>query len=99
MSLEVMDGSDLPPPKTNKQFDGSQTKDYMIPGAIFEPIIKDVVGLVEHQIKLTIYAGSVVNAVLLVGGFGEDGYLHKRLQSALTGREIEVHKPANRIVF
>lgn len=58
---------------------------------IFEPIVKDVISLVENQIRL---AGSRVAAILLVGGFGSSMYLKSRIQQAVT-RSIRVLQPEN----
>lgn len=59
---------------------------------IFEPVIQDVIGLVWQQIQGTKKADLDVKAVLLVGGFGENGYLYKRLQQAMAPEGIEVLK-------
>ncbi|KAL8904290.1 MAG: hypothetical protein Q9171_007106 [Xanthocarpia ochracea] len=108
--------------ETKRQFDGSKTKDYLIPvpgfpdvlndpecyirntrfslkGAdlynIFEPIVQDVLGLVRQQIEATKRAELSVKAILLVGGFGENSYLHKRLCASVSSENIEVYKPAH----
>ncbi|KAI4093895.1 MAG: hypothetical protein LQ339_007577 [Xanthoria mediterranea] len=52
------------------------------------------IGVDLQQIEATRKAERPVNAVLLVGGFGENSYLHKRLCDLLEGEDIEVHKPA-----
>jgi hypothetical protein len=56
---------------------------------LFEPIIANVVGLVQAQIKSTKKRS---NAVLLVGGFGRNMYLHKCIQQVV-GAHIEVLQP------
>ncbi|KAL8670828.1 MAG: hypothetical protein Q9168_004647, partial [Polycauliona sp. 1 TL-2023] len=61
---------------------------------IFEPVIEDVLGLVRQQIEATRAAKSTVKAILLVGGFGENGYLFQRLQQSVSTEEIEVLKPS-----
>ncbi|KAF2011913.1 actin-like ATPase domain-containing protein [Aaosphaeria arxii CBS 175.79] len=58
---------------------------------IFEPIIKDVINLVQEQISM---AGSDVAAVLLVGGFGQSEYLKDRIQTSV-GSAIRVLQPSN----
>ncbi|KAL8987937.1 MAG: hypothetical protein Q9169_008631, partial [Polycauliona sp. 2 TL-2023] len=62
---------------------------------IFEPIIKDIIDLVWHQIQATRAAKTNVKAVLLVGGFSESNYLFKRLQQSVAPEGIEVHKSPN----
>ncbi len=59
---------------------------------IFEPVMKEIISLVQGQIDAT---GKAVKAVLLVGGFGESAYLLQSLRRAL-GSEIEVLVPPNR---
>lgn len=58
---------------------------------IFEPIVRDVIGLVKDQIAL---ARNTVSAVLLVGGFGQSKYLKTRIQAAISS-SIQVLQPAN----
>lgn len=55
--------------------------------AIFEPVVKEVIALVDGQIKAT---EARVKAVLLVGGFGQSVYLRDRIRQAVTGQGIEV---------
>ncbi|KAL8866175.1 MAG: hypothetical protein Q9198_009005 [Flavoplaca austrocitrina] len=59
---------------------------------IFEPVIQEILTLVNQQITLTEKAKSNVKAVLLVGGFGESHYLHRRIRESVAGRQIEVLK-------
>ncbi|KAL8981339.1 MAG: hypothetical protein Q9205_003836 [Flavoplaca limonia] len=63
---------------------------YTLKGAdlfnIFEPVIQD------SLIQTTKKTDLDVKAVLLVGGFGENGYLYKRLQQAMAPEGIEVLK-------
>ena len=58
---------------------------------IFEPVILQIIQLVQEQI-----AGSRVGirAVLLVGGFGSSAYLRERLRNAL-GAGVQVMQPPN----
>jgi hypothetical protein len=58
---------------------------------IFEPIIKDIIGLIKEQISL---ARNGVSAILLVGGFGQSKYLKSRVQAAISS-SIQVLKPEN----
>lgn len=60
-------------------------------GFVFEPIMKDVIGLVQEQARL---AGNRVQAVLLVGGFGQSDYLKQRIQRAV-GYNVQVTQPEN----
>ncbi|KAL8773753.1 MAG: hypothetical protein Q9209_001521 [Squamulea sp. 1 TL-2023] len=63
---------------------------------IFEPIIQDVIDLVWQQIEATKSAKSNVKAVLLVGGFGDNSYLYKRLcESVALAPGIDVLKSPN----
>jgi actin-related protein len=52
---------------------------------VFDQVIKDIIGLVKDQIRAT---RSFVSAVLLVGGFGQSGYLMSRIQA-----KIDSHTP------
>lgn len=58
---------------------------------IFEPVILQIVQLVQDQIKSSRVS---VRAVLLVGGFGSSTYLRERLRNAL-GSDIQVMQPPN----
>ncbi|KAL8840764.1 MAG: hypothetical protein Q9170_001202 [Blastenia crenularia] len=59
---------------------------------IFEPVIKEVIALVEGQIKAT---KAQVKAVLMVGGFGQSVYLRDRLRQAIAPRGIELMQSPN----
>lgn len=59
---------------------------------IWEPVITQVIGLVENQIMST--APTEVKAVLLVGGFGSSTYLKESLRQAL-GEKIPWLQPSN----
>jgi hypothetical protein len=48
---------------------------------IFDPVIDDVIVLVEHQRNLLRDEHQHVAAVLLVGGFGQSSYLYRRLKA------------------
>ncbi|KAL9040223.1 MAG: hypothetical protein Q9180_002041, partial [Flavoplaca navasiana] len=69
---------------------------YTLKGAdlfnIFEPVIQDILDLFWQQIQTTKKTDLDVKAVLLVNGFGENGYLYKRLQQAMAPEGIEVLK-------
>lgn len=58
---------------------------------IFDPVINDVVSLVQKQIKAT---KTEVKAILLVGGFAESPYLTSAIRAAV-GSKVEVMKPPN----
>ncbi|TKA62967.1 hypothetical protein B0A49_11022 [Cryomyces minteri] len=47
---------------------------------IFEPVIKDVVDLVEGQVNGIRQKGGVVSGIILVGGFGQSNHLYNRLK-------------------
>ncbi|KAF2790366.1 actin-like ATPase domain-containing protein [Melanomma pulvis-pyrius CBS 109.77] len=58
---------------------------------VFEPIIKDVIDLIQEQISMT---GGSVAAILLVGGFGQSQYLMTRIKASIHSA-IKVLQPAN----
>ncbi|KAK5112136.1 hypothetical protein LTR62_004479 [Meristemomyces frigidus] len=47
---------------------------------IFEPVIKQVVELVEGQVDAIKSKNGVVSGIILVGGFGQSNYLYTRLK-------------------
>ncbi|EME87872.1 uncharacterized protein MYCFIDRAFT_129552 [Pseudocercospora fijiensis CIRAD86] len=47
---------------------------------IFEPIIDEVIALVEGQVNAIRYKGGNVSGIILVGGFGQSNYLYTRLK-------------------
>ncbi|KAI9665852.1 MAG: hypothetical protein M1821_003786 [Bathelium mastoideum] len=49
--------------------------------AIFEPVIKEVVELVEGQVDAIREKGGLVKGIVLVGGFGQSNYLYQRLKA------------------
>ncbi|KAL9604643.1 MAG: hypothetical protein Q9219_000363 [cf. Caloplaca sp. 3 TL-2023] len=62
---------------------------------IFEPVVKEVIALVNGQIVAT---KAPVKAVLLVGGFGQSTYLRDRIRQAVASRGIEVMQSPNGLV-
>jgi len=48
---------------------------------IFDPIVNDVIALVEHQVQVLRDFDEKVTAILCVGGFGQSAYLQKRLEA------------------
>ena len=58
---------------------------------IFEPVVDEIVTLVKGQIAAS---GKKVNAVLMVGGFGQNAYLRETIRAAIDPR-IEVMQPPN----
>ena len=60
--------------------------------AIFEPVVKEILGLVKGQIQAT---KTTVKAVLMVGGFGQNAYLRDRIREAIKGDKIEVMQSPN----
>ncbi|KAM7213914.1 chaperone protein DnaK [Rhypophila decipiens] len=59
---------------------------------IFEPVVAEVIKLVEDQIKTSKLSKVPIKAVLLVGGFGSSNYLKERLRNAID-RDIQVLQP------
>ena len=55
---------------------------------IFDPVVDEVLKLVKGQIEAT---KSSVKAILLVGGFGQSPYLHKRICEVVG--DIDVMQP------
>lgn len=47
---------------------------------IFEPVVQEVVSLVRGQIAAT---NKKVNAVLMVGGFGQNAYLRETIRASI----------------
>lgn len=47
---------------------------------LFDPVVEDVVALVDGQVKSLRSAGKKVSAILCVGGFGGSAYLFKRMK-------------------
>ncbi|KAL8837780.1 MAG: hypothetical protein Q9170_002398 [Blastenia crenularia] len=60
---------------------------------IFEPIIKDIIKLVTQQVEETYKKRTAVEAIVMVGGFGQNEYLMQRVQQAVADRNIAVYKP------
>jgi molecular chaperone DnaK (HSP70) len=48
--------------------------------AIFEPVIRQVIDLVEGQVEAIKAKNGVVSGIILVGGFGQSNYLYTRLK-------------------
>lgn len=49
--------------------------------AIFEPVVAEVVRLLEGQVSSIAAKGDHVSGIILVGGFGQSNYLYNRLKS------------------
>ena len=63
--------------------------------ALFDPIIDQIIQLIGVQVQ-TISQGQGpvrVNAILLVGGFGESEYLYQRVQAWASQMQIQVIQP------
>ncbi|KAI4105669.1 MAG: hypothetical protein LQ345_007215 [Seirophora villosa] len=79
-----------------RSFNGNPRDEYQIPGAvvgtIFEPVITEVIKLVNDQIDAT---RAQVKAVLMVGGFSQSVYLRDRIRQSVAGRGIEVMQSPN----
>ena len=61
---------------------------------VFDPVISKIVRLVQDQVSAT----QNLKAVLLVGGFGENAYLRKRLVAAV-GKQVEVRSVKDGYVY
>lgn len=49
--------------------------------AIFEPVITEVISLLDGQVNAIAAKGDHVTGIILVGGFGQSNYLYNRLKS------------------
>lgn len=56
---------------------------------LFDPVIDRIINLISRQIK----AVSMINSILLVGGFGESEYLYQRLLDWTDGTLIRILQP------
>nr|POE46967.1 heat shock 70 kda protein 12a [Quercus suber] len=54
---------------------------------IFEPVVRQVVELVEGQVNTIRSKGGVVTGIILVGGFGQSNYLYTRLKQHFNSAE------------
>ncbi|KAI1154192.1 actin-like ATPase domain-containing protein [Nemania diffusa] len=74
---------------------GIRGNKFEIPGKrvkeLFEPVIAEILGLVNSQIAETRRNEKIVKAVLLAGGFGRNEYLKKRIQQEV-GETIKVER-------
>ncbi len=59
---------------------------------LFEPIVSQIVGMVQAQIMQATSNGKPPKTVLLAGGFGMNEYLKKRIQAAVSSQGVEVHR-------
>jgi molecular chaperone DnaK (HSP70) len=63
---------------------------------IFDPVVNEVLKLVQQQIASVEACGRKASAVLLVGGFGASEYLKARLKSVVCDpKMIELMNPLN----
>lgn len=58
---------------------------------IFDPVVQEVINLVQAQVRKIKVAGLPVHSILLVGGFGGSEYLYRRLRKAFP--KITVMQP------
>lgn len=49
--------------------------------SIFEPVIKEVIDLVEGQVEAIRAKQGIVSGIVLVGGFGQSNYLYSRMRA------------------
>ncbi|KAL8992491.1 MAG: hypothetical protein Q9188_007572, partial [Gyalolechia gomerana] len=88
---------DIPVPgfPDDETYDVRRTK-FRLQGAdlyeIFEPVIKKITNLVNQQIEATEATNVTVRAIVMVGGFSENEYLHKRICQAVEHQGIEVQR-------
>lgn len=79
----------------DETYDVRRTK-FRLKGAdlfdIFEPLVQEIIGLVNQQIGAAEATNAVVKGVIMVGGFGENHYLHERVHQAVEHRGIEVQR-------
>lgn len=52
---------------------------------IFQPVVDEVIKLVDGQINQLLSRGKVVKGIVRVGGFGQSSYLYNRLKSHASG--------------
>jgi hypothetical protein len=57
---------------------------------VFDHVINQIVNLVDKQVDEVQERGQRVRAILLVGGFGANRYMHQRLKSAHPGGAVQV---------
>ncbi|KAI6790853.1 actin-like ATPase domain-containing protein [Hortaea werneckii] len=64
---------------------------------IFKPVVQQIIELIEGQVNSVHELGQKVNALVLVGGFGQSEFLATCLRKRFSEREptIEVLQPAN----
>lgn len=58
---------------------------------IFGPVVEQILGLVDDQVRRVKGGGRQVNTVLLAGGFGKNEYLKERIQAAV-GKTVRVKR-------
>ena len=60
---------------------------------VFEPVSREVCKLVHDQIK---GCSKPIKALLLVGGFGSNEYLHDEVRKEVKAYDVEVIRPQDR---
>ena len=61
--------------------------------SLFDPIVNQIVNLIKAQVMAASAGPQQVNAILLVGGFGESEYLFQRVQLWASQYNIQVIQP------
>jgi hypothetical protein len=61
--------------------------------ALFDPVIDRILKLISEQVMTSSTGPQAVNAVLLVGGFGESEYLYQRVHQWASQYKIQVIQP------
>jgi hypothetical protein len=60
---------------------------------LFDPVIEEIIGLVDSQVAAAGRDGDKIHQVFLVGGFGGSPYLNARLKDWCNERNIILKSP------
>ncbi|KAH0558375.1 hypothetical protein GP486_004965 [Trichoglossum hirsutum] len=67
--------------------------------SLFDPVVDQIIDLIKHQVMIVSQGPQRVNvrrirpSILLVGGFGESEYLHKRVSQWASQYDVQVIQP------
>lgn len=53
--------------------------------SIFEPVIREVIDLLEGQVRAIRSKGGIISGIILVGGFGQSNYLYNKVKRHFNG--------------
>ena len=84
--VDIQDNANLQIKRGTMKLSGSDLH------GVFDPVIMQIISLVQGQVRAT---KASVKAVLLVGGFGQSSYLRDRIRDAVKSSGIEVIKSPN----